>query len=58
MKKPKQTKQVQHHPAHRAPHGLPEQTFRVSFRCTKALFDKFNAKGGSEWARDALTNAR
>lgn len=49
-------KQIQHH-GRRAPHGKPEKTVRVSFRCTPAQRRKVQRKGGSLFLRALVDEA-
>lgn len=48
------TKQKQHRPATRAPHGAPEFTERIAFYCTAKQKRKFTKNGGSSWARQLI----
>ena len=51
------SKQRQHRPKTRAPHGSPKYTHQVGLWVTRALFEKFHSRGGSAWARRALKDA-
>ena len=50
--------QRQHRPKTRAPHGCPEYTKRIAAYVTAAQKRKFQRKGGSEWLRKLIQEAR
>jgi hypothetical protein len=51
------TKQKQHRPPTRAPHGSPEYTERIALYCTPKQKRKFRKNGGSAWVRELLDRA-
>jgi hypothetical protein len=51
------TKQRQHRPKTRAPHGTPTYTKQIGAWVTKAMFEKFHRRGGSAWLRRIMADA-
>lgn len=50
--------QKQHRPQTRAPHGAPEFTERIAIYCTPRQKRKFEKRGGSQWLRGVIQEAK